>query len=192
MRTWCAGLALALLVAGCGGDDVSSTTFADAPTESTPSDTTAPPTAAVESATTASGSATVDLAPPCSYVVAAEASTILGTDVTASEDYGTDCFYEPSAGGGEGRMDAHLSFVGTHPTTCLEVLEIGSSLEDATTEEGGYGDASLITDNASATEIQVCVDTVYIFLGVYGDDLTDSGSTRVAAESFADMILDRL
>lgn len=190
MRAWSAGLALALLIAGCGGDDTAPTTVAAAPTTSTASATTPPPT--VESTTAASGSAALDLAPPCSYVDAAEASTILGTDVTASEDYGTDCFYEPSEGPGEGRMDAHLSFVGTHPTTCLEVLEIGSALDDATAEEGSYGDASLITENASATEIQVCLDTVYIFLSVYGDDSTDAGSTRAAAESFVEMILEGL
>lgn len=190
---------LLLLVVACAGADPAGTSEAETPqtavTEA-PVATAAPPAAEAPPGTDAPipgiEELVADLDPPCSHVDAKEASEILGTEVLAEESFGTDCFYEPTAGYGEGRLDAHLAVYNLPADDCPGALQTDPIFPGETVEPAPYGDAASIIIGNYSTEIEVCTAGVYLFVAVSGDELTDPEADRVAAEALLELLLGRI
>ncbi len=187
-------LTVALLAASCSGTDSADPTVT--PTEAAapgatdaPAATEAPATTPV--ATDAPEESRGELAPPCSYIDSDEMAAVTGTEMVAEESYGSDCFYEATAGMTAG-PDVHIGLYLLPAGECPEVLQTEPLFDDESVEPVQRGDAAVLIVGTYSTEFEICHGGLYLDVAVLGDESTSAETRMAVAEAVVDLLLDRV
>lgn len=195
VRSLATGLAIVLLAAGCSsgaGTDTTTASPLSVDTESQFPTTTLQPDAGGTTVPGNGGGTSEppgDVGHPCSFIDAAEMSTILHNEVEIDDSFETDCFYEP-VGGYEAGLGVHSSVWMVPSTACPTLIQTEPIFPDQTVEPApAYGEAAAIITSEGSLEIQTCTDVAAVFVIVSGTEGTSGVDRLATAKTIIDEIL---